>query len=75
MAIRVKMIKTLDTYEGGYEYAIQHGPLKTFENYKDLLNYMKQTYNQWVIEFNPKGRELSSEPFDFVVELYDHYRE
>ena len=71
--LKVKIIKTSHTYNGT-DYVNSHAKYKTFRSCEDLLEYMKKTYNLWVVEFEPERRE-SEKPFDLLIELYDRYRE
>lgn len=71
--LKVKMIKTSHAYEGP-DNINSHAKYETFKSCEELLEFMKKTHDMWVVNFD-LDRGESEEYFDFLIELYDCYRE
>jgi len=46
----------------------------TFKSWKEVINYMRKRYDQWVIFFG-KGETKDGKKYDLTIEMYDDWRE
>jgi len=65
MFMRVRFIKTSDW---DFEEVL------SFKSWKELINFMRKTYDRWVVLFE-EGRTLDGKEYDLTIEMYDDWRE